>query len=123
MFGPVRMCVAGADVALGPVKQLCLMASLLLEPGKVVPLGVLTDRVWGPALPGDAPGALATYASRLRRLIAPACAEHGESVVIHHAAGGYRLDCDPEAIDLHRARRLVRLGRQAGSGEPALAYL
>jgi tetratricopeptide (TPR) repeat protein len=44
-------------------------------------------------------------------------------VVIHHVAGGYRLDCDPEAIDLHRARRLVRLGRQAGSGEPALAYL
>ncbi|WP_203907609.1 AfsR/SARP family transcriptional regulator [Rhizocola hellebori] len=99
------------------------MTSLVLEPGTVVPLGVLIDRVWGPALPSDATGALATYASRLRRLIAAACAEHSDAVVIHHLAGGYRLDCDPEAIDLHRARRLVRLGRQADSDELALAYL
>ena len=68
LFGPVRWSAAQGEVPLGPPKQLCVAAALLLNPGTLVPLDALIDRIWGAAAPDDPAGAVATYASRLRVL-------------------------------------------------------
>jgi hypothetical protein len=128
LLGPVRLEVDGGDVDLGPGKQRGLLASLLLTPARSVPTAVLIDRPWGDAPPQQARNVLATYATRLRRALAPATpvgvAEAAAPVLarLHYATGGYLIDCDPESVDLHRVRRLVRESRAARQdGDPARA--
>lgn len=112
VFGPVRMLAVDGERSLGPSKQVCLMACLLLHPRKVIPLDALVDRVWDGSPPRDAAGALATHASRLRHLVAP--------LEIHYLSGGYRFECDPELIDVHHVRRLIRSGRTAADPDDAV---
>jgi DNA-binding SARP family transcriptional activator/tetratricopeptide (TPR) repeat protein len=110
-----------APVALGPGKQRCLLASLLLTPGQVVPAGTLVDRIWGDAPPRSATP-LAPYATRLRRVLDPVVGPGS----LRYTAGGYLIDCDPDSVDLHRARRRVieaRAAEEAGDDERATALL
>lgn len=119
VFGPIRWSAAQGEVPLGPPKQLCVAAALLLNPGTLVPLDALIDRIWGAAAPDDPAGAVATYVSRLRALFTRA----GADADIVFTGGGYRLDCEPDVVDLHRARRLARLARQSNDDTEALKLL
>jgi tetratricopeptide (TPR) repeat protein len=56
---------------------------------------------------------VAPYITRLRRLLQDA-APAGELGVLRYAAGGYRIECEPELVDLHRARRQAGEARAAG---------
>jgi DNA-binding SARP family transcriptional activator len=108
LFGSVRLVTADGEVDLGPAKQRCVLAALLLSPGQVVPLATLVDRVWGER-PPRAANAVAPYVTRLRRILDAA----GTGDTISFAAGGYRLDGCADRVDLHRARRLATEARAA----------
>jgi DNA-binding SARP family transcriptional activator len=41
----------GTSVDLGHDRQRCVLAALLVEPGRPVPVDTLLDRVWGDQLP------------------------------------------------------------------------
>jgi DNA-binding SARP family transcriptional activator/tetratricopeptide (TPR) repeat protein len=112
LLGPVRLERAGQPVELGPGKQCCMLAALLMQPGRPVPVDVLVGQLWDEDPPKGARNALATYATRLRRILEPT-----GLLQLRYATGGYVADCEPDRVDLHRARRLVRAARQ--SADPA----
>jgi DNA-binding SARP family transcriptional activator/tetratricopeptide (TPR) repeat protein len=134
LLGPVRLVAGGAEVDLGPAKQRCVLAVLLMNPGWTVPTGTLIDRVWGDAPPRSATPA-APYATRLRKILlgvaatraagaatAPGARPTADVGRLRYTAGGYRLDCDPDLVDLHRARRLAALARSTADGAAADLY-
>ena len=115
LLGPVGLWYRGRPVDIGHAKQRTVLAVLLVEAGRPVSAGTLIDRVWDHTPPGSALNVLYGYVTRLRRSLAQAGA------TVPRTAGGYLVDVDPERVDLHRFRALLRA---AGTGpEPAPALL
>ncbi|MFI6938131.1 AfsR/SARP family transcriptional regulator [Streptomyces sp. NPDC050418] len=88
----------GSPVDLGPARQRAVLAALLLDVNRPVPVDQLVRRVWADAPPQRAKDTLYSYLSRLRRLLP--CG-------IDRLAGGYLLTADTDAVDVHRFRRLL----------------
>ncbi|MBE8517057.1 tetratricopeptide repeat protein [Amycolatopsis sp. H6(2020)] len=114
LLGAVEADIGSQPVELGPVRQRYLLVTLLVEANHVLPVDRLADRVWDGARPNLA--TLYSYVSRLRHVLATA-----EGVAIIRRSGGYVLTVDPEAVDLHRFRRLVEVARQTHDAEQAAA--
>jgi DNA-binding SARP family transcriptional activator len=113
LLGPVEADVDGRPVELGHARQRCVLVALLMDAGRVVPVDVLLDRVWAGRLPRNARAAVSGYVSRLRHVF--------PGGVLARAPGGYRLDVDPMAVDLHRFRYLsTRAGGDSEAGEALL---
>ncbi len=71
--------------------------------------------MWDTTPPAKARESLSVYVARLRASLRQAL---GDSVRLAGRARGYVLDVDPEAVDLHRFRRLRRqAGALTGSGD------
>lgn len=125
LLGPVELVVDGRAVDTGPGKLRCLVAALLMNPGRVTSAERLVDCLWG-GNPPRGRNVLAPYATRLRRILDDAAPGH--AVDVRHADGGYLIECDAGVVDLHLARTRVRQARghnDAGSAarllEQALA--
>ncbi|WP_279629609.1 AfsR/SARP family transcriptional regulator, partial [Amycolatopsis kentuckyensis] len=104
VLGQVELRVDGRVVEVGHARQRCVLAVLLVEANRVVTTEQLLDRVWADRLPYNARRVASNYVSRLRRLLV------GDVAVVRRG-GGYVLEVDPEAVDLHRFRRLVEQAR------------
>ncbi|KOX24802.1 hypothetical protein ADK67_17785 [Saccharothrix sp. NRRL B-16348] len=112
MGGTVRLSVLGpVELAHGdrlipvPGPQLrCVLAVLASEAGRVVPVARLAEALWD-VPPPTARGTLQVYASRLRKLLG------GFGVALVGTGGGYRLDIDPDDVDLHRFREAAARAR------------
>jgi DNA-binding SARP family transcriptional activator len=116
-LGPVELSAAGRTLDLGPARQRTVLAVLLVEAGRLVPVPAVIDRVWDDQPPRQVRATLHSYVTRLRRILA--LAETGPARVgLIHQSGGYRLEIDPERVDVHRFRRLVRQAR-AVADDPA----
>ncbi|AYY13277.1 hypothetical protein EF847_11790 [Actinobacteria bacterium YIM 96077] len=102
LLGQVEAVYDDRSLPLGAPKQRCVLAALLLEPRQLVSLNRLYDAVWGTHPPAAARKATQVYISNLRRVLEPI-----PDVAITSFPDGYRLDVDPDQIDLHRFRRLV----------------
>jgi DNA-binding SARP family transcriptional activator len=114
VLGAVEARIDGSPVDLGHARQRAVLGVLLVEAGRPVPVDRLVERLWGADAPQRVAGALYSYLSRLRRAVA------GEpGVGIERQPGGYRLTVDPQAVDLHRFRRLVTLARAGESDQTA----
>ncbi len=122
MLGPVELFAAGKRLDLGPAKQRLVLAVLLLEAGRMVPIETLIDRVWGDRPPREVRNVLYTYVTRLRRVLDRA-ASAGIQVALLRQPGGYLLDIDRRLVDLHRFRSIIRPAGQnaVGDGERARA--
>src|SRR5689334_9571317 len=107
----------GATVDLGHDRQRCVLAVLLVDPGRPVPVEALLDRAWGDRLPRHPREALYSYVSRLRQALAPG----GFTVV--RRRGGYLVDIDPLAVDLHLFDHLIGQARAAADDQCALERL
>ncbi|MEU4557152.1 BTAD domain-containing putative transcriptional regulator [Actinoplanes sp. NPDC023936] len=114
VLGVVEARIGGAPVDLGHARQRCVLSVLLVEAGRPVTVDQLMDRVWGDRAPQRAAGALYSYLSRLRRAISGV-----DGAEIRREPGGYLLTTDPQAVDLHRFRRLLTEGRAARSDRAA----
>src|SRR3954470_6186060 len=102
LLGPLRLLSRRGEIDPGAGKQACVLASLLLTPGRPVPVETLVDRVWEGSPPRSA-SAVAPYVTRLRRVL-----ERADAGVVRHTPAGYLIDCGPEKIDLHAVRRKAR---------------
>ncbi|WP_328615480.1 tetratricopeptide repeat protein [Amycolatopsis sp. NBC_00355] len=109
LLGEVAASVDGAPVDLGHPKQRCVLAALVVERGRVVPIDRLAERVWGTAVPLRGRETVHSYISRLRRALS---AVRGVAVV--RRSGGYALiaDATPLPVDLYRFQDLCA---QAGA--------
>jgi len=105
VLGPVELWSADRRQDLGPARERCVLAVLLLTPGTIVPAETLIDRLWDTRPPAKARESLSAYIARLRASLRQAV---GDGVQLAGRARGYLLDIDPEAVDLHQFRRLRR---------------
>jgi predicted ATPase/DNA-binding SARP family transcriptional activator len=114
LLGPLEVAVDGEVVPLGGQKQRALLATLLLEPNRIVSGDRLIDAVWGELPPETARNTVQVYISQLRKRL-PAGA-------LETAPPGYRLAVDPATIDLFEFVRLCDEGRSAlAAGDAATA--
>ncbi|MBM7860997.1 AfsR/SARP family transcriptional regulator [Lentzea nigeriaca] len=104
LLGDVEVRVDGHVVDVGHSRQRCVLAALLVDANRLVPVDVLVDRVWGDRVPHRARNAVAGYVSRLRQVL--------PDVRITGRQGGYVLAVDPMSVDLHRFDALVARARQ-----------
>ncbi|HXF37880.1 MAG TPA: AfsR/SARP family transcriptional regulator, partial [Actinomycetota bacterium] len=110
ILGPLEVTDGGRPIALGGAKQRVLLAVLLLEAGRVVPIERLVDALWGDAPPEDARHAVQVYISQLRKALVAGGAGANP---IATQSGGYALRIEPDDLDLHRFERAVEAGRSA----------
>ncbi|MFF7446745.1 MULTISPECIES: BTAD domain-containing putative transcriptional regulator [unclassified Streptomyces] len=107
-------------IRLGPAKQQCVLAALLIDANRVIPVDALLDRVWHDTPPATGRAVLYSYVARIRRLL-PRISAEPEGPAIVHSAGGYMAQVSPSHVDLHRFRGLVASARAIATSEPALA--
>src|SRR5437867_5950355 len=124
VLGPVEVLAGGSQVPLGGLKQRTLLAALLLDANRVVPVGRLVDALWGEHPPMTAGAQVQGYVSALRRVLARGPA--AERIVTRPP--GYLLQVGPGELDLDvfqglaaRARRALAHVEAAGAAEAAEA--
>ncbi|MEU0968970.1 BTAD domain-containing putative transcriptional regulator [Streptomyces sp. NPDC005917] len=122
MLGPVRAWRGGTELVLGPPKERALLALLLTEAGHPVAVHEIIDALWGQDPPDSAVNVVQRHIGALRRLIEPDLPARSESRWLVRGSGGYRLEADPDSLDLLRFRDLRRQADQAAQdGQPATA--
>jgi DNA-binding SARP family transcriptional activator len=114
VLGPVEARLDGHLVDLGPARQRCVLAALLMDANQVVPPDELAIRIWGENPPVRAVPTLRSYVSRLRSRLS-AVAGFG----IHRRSGGYVVQVDEEMVDVHRFRLLRRRADDADDDSAA----
>jgi DNA-binding SARP family transcriptional activator len=114
LFGSLRVDRSGGPVKLGPRKERAILAMLLVQPGRILPLDRLIAQLWADEPP---PGAVATvqgYISRLRRALGPG--------VLVTRDPGYLVDVPPDRVDVGRFLAGAEAGRHAlSAGDPGAA--
>ncbi|HEY3611752.1 MAG TPA: BTAD domain-containing putative transcriptional regulator [Pseudonocardiaceae bacterium] len=107
LLGEIELRIDNAVADIGSVRQRCVLATLLIDANRTVSANLLVERVWaGHRYPNRPTSVLQTYVSLLRKALAPAA-----SATITRHSGGYQLNVDEQAVDLHQFRGLVRLAR------------
>jgi DNA-binding SARP family transcriptional activator len=106
LLGPLEAVVEGKPGALPGGKPKALLARLLLDAGRVVPVEVLVDSLWGERAPPSAQKVLQVYVSQLRKVLGAA--------QIETRAPGYLLRLDRDEHDLGRFEALAQAAREAG---------
>ncbi len=115
-LGPVELWSSGERRDLGSARARSLLVMLLLTPRTMLPTETLIDRLWDTRPPAKARETLSVYIARLRASLRQAVGD--EVRLLGGAQGGYLLEVDPEAIDVHRFRRLRRQAAALrGSGD------
>ncbi|MER7274076.1 BTAD domain-containing putative transcriptional regulator [Dactylosporangium sp. NPDC000244] len=118
LLGLIRVWRGGDPLPIGPAKQRSLVAALLLEPNRIVPLDRLVGMIWDGEPPASAVANVRTYASRLRRTLVD---DTGEARLTGHVPG-YRLAVGDDELDLTAFRQLAADGRAAlAVGDPGRA--
>ncbi|WP_375492100.1 BTAD domain-containing putative transcriptional regulator [uncultured Jatrophihabitans sp.] len=100
ILGPLEAVRDGRPIDLGSPKQRAVLASLVLEAGRVVPTERLVDQVWGDDPPGNVAASLQAYVSNLRRLLR----DDAATAPIARQLPGYRLDVADGQLDVQRFR-------------------
>ncbi|MBY8849112.1 winged helix-turn-helix domain-containing protein, partial [Saccharothrix sp. MB29] len=88
-----------------PPRRRSVLAALLVDVNRVVPVDELVDRVWA-STRRRARHSLYSHLSGLRRVVAPVGAS------LTRQAGGYVLTVDPASVDLHLFRELCARSRE-----------
>jgi DNA-binding SARP family transcriptional activator len=115
LLGPVQVIRAGREIPLVGPRPRAVLALLVLETGRVVPVGLLVEEVWRNS-PPRAAKTLRSYVSRLRTLLDP-------DATLVARGGGYVLGLDPDLVDAVRFEQLVGAGQAvlSGGGPPRRA--
>ncbi|NBH08237.1 BTAD domain-containing putative transcriptional regulator, partial [Amycolatopsis sp. SID8362] len=102
LLGPVQLVHGGEPVPIGGPGVRGLLALLALKPGKVVGLDDIIDALWGHDPPATVRTIIHGNVSHLRRILREI---DGPSILT--TPPGYRLDVDPDRVDVHRAHALL----------------
>jgi len=102
ILGPVQVVRDGVSLALGGPRQRAVLARLLLDPGRVVPVNVLIDDVWGGNPPATATKTLQKYVCQLRKSLGAG--------LLQTSGGGYSIAIEGGAVDARRFEELAAAG-------------
>ncbi|MDK1345961.1 BTAD domain-containing putative transcriptional regulator [Streptomyces sp. 378] len=121
VLGPVRARRGDEPVTTGSPQQRALLAALLLREGRTATAAELIDALWGEEPPSQALAAVRTYASRLRKVLAPGSEGRRSGgtdadAVLVSESGGYAIRGLAEsALDLTVAQDLATEAEKARS--------
>lgn len=124
LLGPLQMTVNGTDQPLGAAKQRAVLATLLINRNRAVPIEALIYAAWQERPPPEARASLHAHISRLRRLVAGADVD--PAAILVSVSPGYRLNVPDETCDLGRFAIEQKAGIDAavtGRFDPASAHL
>jgi DNA-binding SARP family transcriptional activator len=108
ILGPLLVRDGDAVVEVSAARQRVLLAALLVQAGKPVPVDVLAELVWDGTPPAGAAVTLRSHVMRLRRALGPGT---GDRVVTRYP--GYLIQAGEEEVDLLRFACLCREGGAA----------
>ena len=115
ILGPLEVVHDGKQVPVSAPREQILLAMLILEANRVVPVSRLIDAIWDGDPPETARRQVQICVSSLRRTLGAAA---GRTVIITRAPG-YQLDVPDDAIDAARFDALAAAGRAAAAeGRP-----
>lgn len=109
LLGPLEVSAGGCVVPIKAAKQRVVLASLLVDTGRVVTVDQLVARLWGNAVPDGAQGTVRAYVMRLRQALDTTAA----TGPILTCAEGYCIDLSGHVLDLHCFEALVRQAKDA----------
>ncbi|WP_433260115.1 BTAD domain-containing putative transcriptional regulator [Actinosynnema sp. CS-041913] len=107
LLGTISVSHDGQDLGPSGVQRRFVLAALLLEPGRIVPVDRLVDELWGEDAPKTARNIIQGCVADLRRTFAV-----DPAVRLTHRSPGYLVEVDPQRVDLVRFRDLVVKARQ-----------
>ena len=117
-LGPLRVVVDGNECDIPAPRQRTVLAVLLLERNRLVPLPRLIDAIWADAPPATARSQVQICVSALRRLLLVP----GGGDAIRTRSLGYELVVAPGECDLDDLDRMLTGARAAaGDGHPSAA--
>ena len=108
VLGALGISANGAGIDLGGVTRRAVLGYLLLHANQVVPASRIRDALWHEDPPPSARKIVQNAVSAIRKALAH---DTGQSAKLLTQVPGYRLLVDPDAVDLHRFRKLTRIGR------------
>lgn len=120
LLGPLLVRSGGAVVPMPSAKQRVVLATLLLNAGRVVPVHGIAESLWGPVPPRSARVGVQNHVMRLRR----ALGEPGGARIATQPPG-YLIRVDPDELDLTRCEARLAAARAAirdGSWHQATAH-
>ena len=108
LLGGIQAVTDGGDALdVGSAKCRAVLAALALSVGDAVPVPRLVDVVWAEDPPRTAEKTLQGYIAHLRKVLGPDA--------IGRTGAAYRLDLDPDHVDVARFRRLLSAGDVDGA--------
>jgi DNA-binding SARP family transcriptional activator/transcriptional regulator with XRE-family HTH domain len=113
LMGPLAVWLDRSPVALGGPGQQAVLALLALTPRSVVPRVTIIDMLWPAGPPANAVNVVQTYVSRLRRVLDPVPSPLRGGGLLALAGVGYRLQVEPDQLDLMAFGRLTEAARAA----------
>ncbi|MBB2911849.1 putative ATPase/DNA-binding SARP family transcriptional activator [Streptosporangium becharense] len=112
ILGPLLVRRPGKTVEVTGRRLRALLALLLLDAGRTVPIDRIVAGVWEEHLPNAVGNALQALVSRLRAIL-------DDRELVRGGPAGYRLAVDPDLVDAHRFARLAARGHAAlAAGSP-----
>ncbi len=119
ILGPMEVGLGDRGTPIDAARQRAVLATLLLEPDRVLPAERIVALVWGDDPPVTAHKTLQTLVHRLRRRLE---ALGGDEPLLLTQPPGYLLRLSPGDLDLHRLQQLHRAGAEAmDGGDPQAA--
>jgi len=116
VLGPLSAHTHHGSIVPSAGKPRQILALLSLYANQVVPVPTLLEELWGMETPRSALTTLQTYILHLRRMVAAALgpdAPYSAKDVLVTRHGGYLLEVQPGAVDVHEYDRLAEAGRDA----------
>ncbi|AGL14881.1 transcriptional activator domain-containing protein [Actinoplanes sp. N902-109] len=102
LLGDLRAIRGNTTLELGPAKQRAVLAVLLLNAGRPVPVPQIVDAVWGDEPPENGANVVQKYVAGLRRLLDPDHAPRTPGELLPLTSAGYTLRVEPDAVDALR---------------------
>ncbi|MBC6462475.1 AfsR/SARP family transcriptional regulator [Actinomadura sp. HBU206391] len=112
LLGPLKARVGGRPVEFGSPKHRNMLAALLLNARRPVPIGDLAYAVWGAETPEQPRRAIQLYVTRIRALLGGG--QPGQVIVTHR--GGYAIETPADQLDLGRFEFWHDRARRAAVG-------
>src|SRR5919108_41669 len=118
ILGPLRLAVGDGDLDIGGAKRRGLVARLLVDANRVVPVDRIVEDLWPGSTPDEAKTrtkTVQTYVSQLRALL-------GADRVLRRSPG-YTLVVQPGELDAERFQSLVTRAGDAATPAEVIALL
>jgi DNA-binding SARP family transcriptional activator len=119
LLGPVQAIAAGRPLILGERKQRLVLAILLLEANRVVPVERMVELIWPDGPPDSAQRIVQAHVSRLRGIVGRV----GSGASVSRHGRGYLLACDAGRVDIHAFRQLLHQARATPDDEAKATLL